>query len=250
MQPRIVILALALGFGASPSLAQPITVSAASSVADVLAEAGRAWANAGGAGVQVNAAGSNVLARQVAAGAPVNVFVSADRAQMEVAERSGRLAAPPRDLLSNALVVVVPPGARRKTLEPSELAGAEVRRVALGNPDSVPAGVYARQWLERAGLWGAVSGKVVPTLSVRAALAAVRNGHADAGVVFATDAKTAPDVPVAYTVPASDAPPIRYPVAVVKVARAEDATLFVDFLFSPAARLIFERAGFVVVGAR
>jgi molybdate transport system substrate-binding protein len=241
---------LLLAIGAGPSLAQPITVSAASSVADVLAEAGKAWAQAGGAGVQVNAGGSNVLARQVAAGAPVNVFVSADRAQMEVAERSGRLAGPVRELLSNSLVIVVPPDARRTSLAPADLAGADVRRVALGNPDSVPAGVYARQWLERAGLWTAVSGKVVPTLSVRAALAAVRHGHADAGVVFATDAKTAPDVPVAYTVPASDAPPISYPVAVVTGARVEEAKRFVAFLFSPAARAIFEQAGFVVVGAR
>ena len=95
-----------------------------------------------------------------------------------------------------------------------------------------------------------MSRKVVPTLSVRAALAAVRHGHADAGVVFATDAKTAPDVPVAYTVPASDAPPISYPVAVVKGARVEEAKRFVEFLFSPAARAIFEQAGFVVLGTR
>jgi molybdate transport system substrate-binding protein len=252
VNPGLVLLAVvaSLAPGASPAAAQPLTVSAASSVADVLAQAGRAWSAAGGAGVLVNAGGSHVLARQVAAGAKVDVFVSADRAQMDVAERSGRLAGAPRDLLSNTLVVVVPPQTGRTALAPGDLAGAAVARIALGNPDSVPAGVYARQWLERAGLWAAVSRKVVPTLSVRAALAAVRNGHADAGVVFATDARTAPDVPVAYAVPPGDAPPIRYPVAVVKGSREAEAARFVEFLFSAAAREIFVRAGFAVAGAR
>ena len=85
------------------------------------------------------------------------------------------------------------------------------------------------------------------TLSVRAALAAVRAGHANAGVVFATDARTTPDVPVAYAVPSADAPPIRYPIAVVRGAREADAARFVDFLFSPAARDLFTRAGFTLV---
>jgi molybdate transport system substrate-binding protein len=229
--------------------AQPLVVSAASSVADVVAEAGRAWAAAGGAGVQVNAAGSHVLARQIAAGAPVDVFLSADRAQMQVAERSGRLApGSVRDLLANTLVVVVPPGRSPAALGPQDLAEPRIARIAMGNPDSVPAGVYARQWLERAGLWTAVSGKVVPTLSVRAALAAVRAGRADAGIVFATDARTTLDVPVAYAVPAADAPPIRYPVAVVRGGREADAARFVEFLFTPAGREILTRAGFTVVG--
>jgi molybdate transport system substrate-binding protein len=243
-------LLAALAVGPHPAAAQPLTVSAASSVADVVAEAGRAWAAAGGAGVQVNAAGSNVLARQIAAGAPVDVFLSADRAQMQVAERSGRLApGSVRDLLANTLVVVVPAGASPAALRPQDLAAPRIARIAMGNPDSVPAGVYARQWLESAGLWAAVSGKVVPVLSVRAALAAVRAGRADAGIVFGTDARTTPDVPVAYTVPAADAPPIRYPVAVVRGRREADATRFVEFLFTPAAREILTRAGFTVVGA-
>jgi molybdate transport system substrate-binding protein len=89
---------------------------------------------------------------------------------------------------------------------------------------------------------------VVPTLSVRAALAAVRAGRVDAGVVFATDARTTPDVPVAYAVPAADAPAIRYPVAAVRGRRETDAARFIEFLFSPPARAIFERAGFTVVG--
>lgn len=233
--------------------AQPLTVSAASSVADVVAEAGRAWAAAGGAGVRVNAGGSNLLARQIAAGAGVDLFVSADHTQMQVAEQSGRLVpGSTRDLLTNTLVVVVPPDGLRRapaTLQPNDLAGATITRIALGNPASVPAGVYARQWLERAGLWSAVAGKIVPTLSVRAALAAVRAGRVDAGVVFATDARTMPDVGVAYAVGAAEAPDIKYPVAVVRGRREADAARFLEFLFSPAAREIFTRAGFTPVEA-
>jgi molybdate transport system substrate-binding protein len=242
----------AVGQGADPDRERgPLTVSAASSVADVVTEAGRAWAAAGGTGVRVNAGGSNVIARQVAAGARVDAFISADHTQMDVAAQSGRLVPGSiRDLLTNTLVVVVPPGARRATLEPRDLAGAGITRVALGNPQSVPAGVYARQWLERAGLWAAVSPKVLPAFSVRAALAAVRSGHADAGVVFATDARTVPEVTVAYAVPADQAPPIRYPVALVRGPREAEAARFVAFLFSPAARDIFTRHGFAVVAAR
>ena len=184
------VLGLTAALLASPASAQPLTVSAASSLADVMADVGRAWAAAGGVGIQVNAGGSNVLARQVAQGARVDVLVSADHAQMEVAQASGRLVAGSvRDLLSNTLVVVVPQRAAAGTLTPADLAASRITRVALGNPQSVPAGVYARQWLERAGLWSAVSPKVVPTLTVRAALAAVRAGRVDAGVVFATDAQ-------------------------------------------------------------
>jgi molybdate transport system substrate-binding protein len=244
------VVALAAALLAAPASAQPLTVSVASSVADVMAEVGRAWAAAGGSGIQVNAGGSNVLARQVAQGARVDVFVSADHAQMDVAAASGRLVAGSiRDLLSNTLVVVVPEHAGSRTLTPADLASPGVRRVALGNPQSVPAGVYARQWLERAGLWSAVLPKVVPTLTVRAALAAVRAGRVDAGVVFATDARSAPDVVVAYRVPAAEVPPIRYPAAVVRGPREAEAARFLQFLASPDARAIFEAAGFLTVGA-
>jgi len=246
----VVLLTLLAVAGAAPVPcgAQPLTVSVASSLSEVMADVGRAWQAAGGPGVILNAAGSNVLARQIAQGAPVHVFVSADRAQMEVARASGRLVQSSiRDVLSNVLVVIVPAGKAGITFRPGDLAAPGVRRLALGNPDSVPAGVYAREWLDRIGLWSAVTSKVVPTLTVRAALAAVRAGRADAGVVFATDAKTAPDVVVVYTVPAEDAPVIRYPAAVVRGPREADAARFVQFLSTPPARAVFEAAGFVMV---
>lgn len=232
----------------SAARAQPLTVSAASSLADVMAEVGRAWQQTGAPGIVVNAGGSNVLARQIAQGAPVDVFVSADRAQMAVAEASGRIVAGSvRDVLSNTLVLIVPRGRGDAALQPLALADPGVRRLALGNPESVPAGVYARQWLERLGLWEQVAAKVVPSVTVRAALAAVRAGRVDAGVVFATDAMTAPDVVITHRVAPGDAPPITYPAAVVRGDRQDESSRFVAFLSSPQARAIFEGAGFAVV---
>ncbi len=228
--------------------AQPLTVSAASSLADVMADIGRAYAEGGGAGITLNIAGSNTLAKQIAEGAPVHVFVSADAAQMDVAERSGRIVpGSRRDLLSNTLVLVRPAAGSSSVEGPEDLARPEVRRVALGNPGTVPAGVYARQWLEGRQLWEAVAPKVVPTLTVRAALAAVRAARADAGVVYATDARTEPGVQVVYRVPMAEGPLIRYPVAVVRGEREGEAAAFVAFLSGPEARALFESAGFVTL---
>jgi molybdate transport system substrate-binding protein len=243
-------LVLAAVFSLSPGQAgaQGLTVSAASSLADVMVDIGRAYEKAGGPPISLHAAGSNTLARQIVEGAPIDVFISADMAQMDVVERSGRLVpGSRRDLLTNTLVVVVPAGRGSTVREPADLSGSAVRRVALGNPQSVPAGVYARQWLERLQLWDAVAPKVVPTLTVRAALAAVRGGRADAGVVFATDAISDPQVAVVYRVPADDGPPIRYQVSVVRGEREREGAEFVSFLSGPEARRIFEAAGFVTL---
>jgi molybdate transport system substrate-binding protein len=249
---RTPALALAVGVGAclfapDAAAAQPrtLTVSVASSLADVMAEIGRAFERRGGARLTLNVAGSNFLSRQVVEGAAVDVFMSADEVQMDTAERAGRLVpGSRRDLLSNTLVVIVPARAKTDVREPRDLRRADVRRIAMANPDSVPAGVYGRQWLERAGVWMDVRVKVVPALTVRAALAAVRSARADAGVVFATDARTSYDVRVAYAVPEADAPPIRYPVAAVRGRHEAEALQLIAFLGSDVAGRIFEAAGF------
>jgi molybdate transport system substrate-binding protein len=173
------------------------------------------------------------------------LFVSADDAQMDVAERAGRLVAGSRiTLLTNRLVVVGPPATTLRVTGPRSLADPAVRRLALGNPESVPAGVYARQWLENSGTWSAVAGKVVPMLTVRAALAAVRAGRADAAVVYLTDARSEPSVPVLYTVPLADAPPVRYPAAVVDGPNRAAAERFLALLSSADAATVFTAAGF------
>lgn len=247
MPPALAAVLLVMG-AASTAAAQPLTVSAASSLADVMADVSRAFQASGGAAFKLNLAGSNFLARQIAEGAPVDVFISADEAQMDVVERRGRLVpGSRRDLLANTLVVIAAPKAPPAADGAAWLASAAVRRVAMANPASVPAGVYGRQWLEARGAWAQVSPRVVPMLTVRAALAAVRSGHADAGIVFATDARIEPRVRVVYAVPAAAAPPIRYPVAAIRGPREAEAARLLQFLAGAESRRLFEAAGFSMV---
>ncbi len=227
------------------SQAPPLVVSVAASLSDVMSELARRHEQATGQAVRLNVAGSNFIARQIIEGASADAFVSADERQMDAVERAGRLVPGTRaDLLTNRLVVVGRPGSPLRAGDPATLASGQVRRVALGNPESVPAGVYARRWLEAAGVWAAVAPKVVPTMSVRAALAAVRAGRVDAAVVYATDAATETSVPVLFRVDPRDAPPIVYPVAVVQGPRQQAAGRFVAYLRSPDAGVVFTNAGF------
>jgi molybdate transport system substrate-binding protein len=122
--------------------------------------------------------------------------------------------------------------------------------VALGDPQAVPAGIYARQWLEKRGLWERVRDRVVPTLDVRAALAAVESGNADAGIVYRTDAAISRRVRVVLEVPVEEAPRIVYPVALLAASHGAAARAFYEHLRSPAARAVFERLGFEFLPAR
>ena len=174
--------------------------------------------------MRLNVAGSNFIARQIVEGARADVFVSADEAQMDVVERAGRLVAGTRvDLLTNQLVVVGRPGGTLRRGDAPTLASSAVRRVALGNPESVPAGVYARRWLEGRGVWAAVSAKVVPTHDgPRRAGGGARRARRRRGRLRHRRAHRAL-VPVLFRVPAADAPPIRYPAAVDRRAPASRA---------------------------
>ncbi|MGD9906666.1 MAG: molybdate ABC transporter substrate-binding protein [Vicinamibacterales bacterium] len=245
--PAVIVAAL-LG---APAGAQPpaLVVSVAASLADVMSELARRHEQATGQTVRLNVGGSNHLARQIVEGAGADLFVSADDAQMDVVERAGRLVPGSRvALLTNRLVVVGRPGGRLRTGDAAALASPSVRRLALGNPDSVPAGVYARRWLEGQGAWTAIAPRVVPTVTVRAALAAARAGRVEAAVVYATDAATEPTLPVLYQVPAADAPDIVYPAAVVAGPRQDAAGRFLAYLRSAEAGAVFTTAGFGVAG--
>jgi molybdate transport system substrate-binding protein len=225
-----------------------LLVAAAASLSGLADHLTVAFRQETGQGLRFTFAGSNTLARQILEGAPVDVFISADVAQMDAVERAGRLVAGSRvDLLGNQLVVVVPPGASALVVRPDDLAGPAVRRIAMGDPGAVPVGVYGRQWLEDVRLWDRIQPKVVPLPSSPAAMAAVREGRAQAGIVFATDAIGQP-VRVAYVVAVQDAPPIVYPAAVIRGGRESEARAFLEFLQRPAARGIFEAAGFRAPG--
>ena len=195
-------------------------------------------------------AASSTLARQIEAGAPADLFFSADAAQVDGLEARGMLLpGSRRTLLSNTLALVVRLDSPLSLASPADLARPEVRRIALAEPRSVPAGIYAREYLQERGLWPQVAAKVVPTENVRAALAVLESGNVDAAIVYRTDADISRQVRVAYEVPAEAFGCIAYVVAVPRQARDARASLrLAAWLDSAAARAAFARRGFLVLG--
>jgi molybdate transport system substrate-binding protein len=245
-----VAAALSLLFLQGNSSPRPLTVAAAVSLTEALEEIAKAYAGSGGAQVRFNLAGSNVLARQIVSGAPADVFISADEAQMDVVEKAGVLVAGSRVVVvENQLAVVTTPDRVDFVRREFTRAPAEIRRLAIGDPAAVPAGVYARRYLESKGLWSAYQQRIVPTTNVRAALTAVETGGVDAAIVYVTDLAAARTAVVALTVPPAEGPRIAYPGALIAASRnAAEARRFLAFLGTPAATSIFARYKFVVRG--
>lgn len=243
-------IAVATVAGASPPPgdAPEISVSAASSLTEAMQESAAAWQKAGGERVVLNFGASSLLARQIEEGVPADLFLSADEAKMDDLDKKNLVVRETRrSLLSNTLVIVVAEKGGLAIASAGDLARPAVRVLALAEPRSVPAGIYAREYLVSKGLWDRVSARVVPTENVRAALAAVESGNADAAIVYRTDALVSKKVRVAYEVPIADGPRISYPVAVVKSARnPEGARRFLAFLASAEGLTIFRRHGFLV----
>jgi molybdate transport system substrate-binding protein len=241
-----VALALLLATACGRPVDEPLHVAAAVSLSDALERASRRYEQATGERLALNFAASNVLSRQIEEGAPIDVFISADERQLErLVVRDLVAAGSVVDLLSNQLVVVTPVGRPLPTPAPGGLLDPAVRRIALGDPAAVPAGVYTRQWLERLDLWSRLEGRIVPSGSVRAALSAVEAGNADAAVVYRTDANGRSSVEVAYLVPIEDAPVINYPACVVASSQAADrARRYLEWLQGSEAGAIFTSAGF------
>lgn len=225
-----------------------VTVFAAASLTDSLKQIAADYQKQTGQTVTFNFEASSVLARQIEAGAPADIFFSADETQMDrLAERGLIDPATREDRLGNALVVVAPKDSQLQIHSPADLAAGGVKQIALADPKAVPAGVYAREWLKKFGVWDAVEPKVVPAENVRAALAAVASGNVDAGVVYKTDAAISKSVRIVYEVPRADGPDIRYPVGLVKTSEHPDETKrFLKYLDSKAAARVFERFGFAV----
>jgi molybdate transport system substrate-binding protein len=241
----VAIVAIAMLFvrvlGDRGAGSRQLLVAAAASLGDVAPRLVEPFHGAHGVDLRFNFAASNTLARQINEGARIDVFISADEAQMDAVARAGRLVDGTRvDLLGNQLMIVMSPdGGPRATLRPPDLAMPDVRRVAIGDPAAVPVGVYTRRWLEAIGLWAAVSPKMIALPSSPAVLAAVREGRADAGVVYVTDAPEG-----AFKVPPNEAPRIVYPAAAIRGAHEPDARVLLAFLRGPIARDIFAAARF------
>jgi len=229
-----------------PCPAADLIVSAAASLTNAFREVARQFeALHPDTQVVLNFASSDVLLAQIAKGAPVDVFATADLESMDRAQRQGLLApGTRRTLLHNALVLIAPASSSIGLNGMKSLADPAVRRIAIGNPASVPAGRYARESLEKAGLWSQLGPKYILAQNVRQALDYVARGEADAGLVYATDATImAGKVRVVATAPTDK--PIAYPIAIVKDTRNRAAAdAFASYLVSDAASSTFERHGF------
>ena len=223
-------------------------VLAAASLQEALTEAANVWAAKGHARPVLSFAASSALARQVIAGAPADLFLSADEQWMDAVAKAGLLRAGTRTtLLGNRLVLIAPAASRtRLTLARSFplVKALGSGRLALADPDAVPAGKYAKAALTYLGVWNGVAAKVAPAENVRAAMALVERGAAPLGIVYATDARASKAVRVVGIFPATSHLPIRYPVAVLKASRHKDAAGFRAFLLSQQGRAIFARHGF------
>ena len=227
------------------------TVFAASSLTDVMKQLGAQFAAEGHPAPVFNFAASSELARQIEQGAAADVFISADEAWMDyLADKSLIDVASRKTLLTNTLVLVAPSdkpiAIELKT--GMDLVGAlKGGKLSMANPDSVPAGKYGKEALEKLGAWAGVEASVVRAENVRSALRFVEAGEAAAGIVYATDAKAAgAAVAVAGTFPADSHTPITYPAAVMAGKNVGGAKAFVDFLASDTAVVVFEQAGFGV----
>ena len=249
---RTLVLFLALAFSAPGVGAAEATVFAAASLKEALDEAARRFdADTGHRSVLAYGA-SSALARQIGHGAPADLFISADEEWMDYLAARKLIDSKSRvGLLSNRLVLISPAGSRiqlaiARDFRLGEALGPD--RLAMADPDHVPAGKYARAALEALGVWAGVSGKIARTENVRAALALVARGETPLGIVYRTDALAERRVRVVAEFPASSHLPIVYPAALTSSSRSPAAPRLLAFLRSPAARAIWEKYGFAVAG--
>jgi len=236
---------------AGPAVAEePIRVFAAASLTNALNDIGAEWQKAGHPKPSLAFAASSALAKQIEAGAPADVFASADLTWMDYLDQRGKILAGTRtNLLGNTLVMIVPQG-RRFPVQMQrgfDLAGAFEGRMCTGEPGVVPVGIYAKQAMQNLGWWDALSNRVVGTDDVRTALAFVERGECPLGIVYATDAKISQKVDVLATFPSNSHKPIVYPFAAVEGARPETQAFLRFVQTSPAAAAIFEKYGFTLL---
>jgi len=247
---RRLFIVCCLGLLGAPALAQdkgPLVLAAAS-LQESLTAAADAWTAKGHARPVLSFAASSALARQVEAGGPADIFISADEPWMdEVASKGLIVPGSRKSFLANALVLVAPANSKIRLTIGKGFPIARAlsnSRLAMADPEGVPAGKYGKAALTALGVWPAVSGKIASAENVRAALALVERGAAPLGIVYATDARASTRVRVVGTFPANSHPPITYPLARLKAATNRDAEAFRKYLISREGQAIFLRYGF------
>lgn len=235
---------------AAAAAPRSVLVFAAASLKTALDSIASRWTAATGHTVKLSYAGSGALARQLEAGAPADIFVSADQQWMDYAEAHGLITPPSRaPLVGNALVLVAPKGSGTALrIGPGFALAAALGddRLATGAPQSVPVGAYARAALGSLGVWEAVAGRIAGADSVRGALAFVARGEARLGIVYRTDALSEPKVEIIDTFPADSHPPIVYPAALVATSSSEPPRAFLAYLRSNEAAEVFRAEGFTL----
>ncbi len=225
----------------------PILVFAAASTTNALNEIKAQFTQETGIAVETSYASSSTLAEQIARGAEADLLLSADTKWADYLAGKGQVARR-QDLLGNRLVIVVPAGFKSSITKPEDLLAAGIRHLALGEPQSVPAGIYAKQALTSLGLWEQLKPKVVSAVDVRQALTYVETGSAEAGIVYATDATISKKVEMVAEIPETLTGPVRYPLLLMKAGEGSAAAQsFYRYLTSPPAANIFRRYGFTVV---
>ncbi|MDE2182593.1 MAG: molybdate ABC transporter substrate-binding protein [Alphaproteobacteria bacterium] len=235
----------------APALAADVVVFAAASMSNALGEIGADYHADTGKTVAFSFAGSSALARQIAASKGADIFISADVDWMNYLGELGYIVPDTRiNLLGNTLVLIAPATSKvtLKLDRNTDLAAALGEgRLALADPNAVPAGLYAKAALQSLGLWNSVAPRIVPAENVRMALAYVARGEAPLGVVYATDARIEPRVRVVATFPRGSYPAIVYPAALIREARP-GAARFLAYLKGARARDVFAKDGFTVLG--
>jgi molybdate transport system substrate-binding protein len=242
---------VALG-ACSQAVPPPVTVFAAASLTDALEQIARAHTARTGQAIRLSFGASGALARQIEAGAPADIIILAEPSWMDRLEKQGRIDAASRsDLLGNRLVLIAAADARIDGDPFAGLGAGPGRaggRLAIGDPESVPAGAYARRWLQATGQWDAVQSRLVMAADVRAVRTFVARGEAALGVVYRSDAVGADNVRVVLEPPASEQPRIVYPAALIVPGAnrtgANRGAAFLRHLRSPEAMETFRRYGF------
>ncbi len=242
------VLVLCAAGAAPAATGDPVVVFAAASLKNALDDAAAAFQRQGGGEVRISYAASPALARQIESGAPADIFISADLDWMNyVAERNLIKKDTRANLLGNRLVLIAPASSKvaLEIMPGFPLANAlGGGRLAMADPDSVPAGKYGKAALQKLGVWDGVVARVAPAEDVRAALRFVARGEAPLGIVYATDAAAEPDVRIVAAFPAGSYPPIVYPAAITAASKNPAAQKFLAFIRSPQALPFFERQGF------
>jgi len=248
---RAVLASIAATFvlaGAALAAEPPVTVFAAASLTDALNDAATAWQGKGNAPIVLSFGSSSAIAKQIEAGAPADIFASADEKWLSYLQEHNLIAADTvHRPIGNDLVLIAPVDSKvAVAIAPNfDLAGALAGgRLSIGDPKGVPAGRYAQQALTKLGVWHSVASQTAPAGNVRAALALVQRGEAPLGIVYATDARGAKDVKVVGTFPDDSHDPIVYPVAIIAGHERPEVKVFFDFLLSAEGKQIFKSYGF------